>query len=172
MHQITSNCIKLHQTASNLIISLKFTSLIQITCKGLGKCLKSSVPGGWPDGWVGGWPSGWVAGWLDQMEIRLKSASVEVEVYMVELWLCIRYSRKINYSGWWGGWVAGWVGGWRSWNYNHLSFQLSWSWSWSWAWQNLNSRSSFHYYYSRIIQFFELEIALARPKTQLWAMTV
>ena len=28
-------------------------------------------------------------------------------LYMVELWLCIRYSRKINYSGWWGGWVAG-----------------------------------------------------------------
>ena len=57
-------------------------------------------------------PDGWVAGWMDQMKIRLDSASVEVEVYMVELWLCIRYSRKINYSGWWGGWVAGWLGGW------------------------------------------------------------
>ena len=29
-----------------------------------------------PDGRVGGW----VAGWLDQLEIRLNSASVEVEV--------------------------------------------------------------------------------------------
>ena len=35
--------------------------------------VESTVPGGW---WVGGW----VGGWLDQMEIRLTSASVEVEV--------------------------------------------------------------------------------------------
>ena len=31
--------------------------------------VESTVPGGW-----------WVGGWLDQVEIRLTSASVEVEV--------------------------------------------------------------------------------------------
>ena len=34
--------------------------------------VESTVPGGWVGGWLGGW--------LDQMEIRLTSASVEVEV--------------------------------------------------------------------------------------------
>ena len=30
--------------------------------------------------------------------------------------------------------MFGWLGVWSSWNYSHLSFQLSWSWSWSWSW--------------------------------------
>ena len=28
----------------------------------------------------GGWPGGWLAGWLEKLELRLNSASVEVEV--------------------------------------------------------------------------------------------
>ena len=42
--------------------------------------LKTTVLGGWPGGRVAGGVGGWVGGWLDQMEIRLTSASVEVEV--------------------------------------------------------------------------------------------
>ena len=31
-------------------------------------------------GWVGGWLAGWLAGWLEKLELRLNSASIEVEI--------------------------------------------------------------------------------------------
>ena len=48
--------------------------IVSVTAEILLK--ESTFPGGWPGGWVGGW----VAGWLEKLELRLNSASVEVEV--------------------------------------------------------------------------------------------